>query len=243
MYLGANDQLGIVDAILAVATLKNLFGFGQKKAALKQIEANAAGKWTSQLPPYADWREFLSRPASNAKAKAAGAQTYADEYNWQRGRKDSILIKNQIATPEDYAAWLVINYGLKDGWINPNARPGDALYNNGPYALETKIPIFDYDAIVKWASSQNMNAPQAAPITAVPLNAQTVLPPILQPLQPTLPTPSYASFAPPANIQPQANIPQSASPLAPASSGIIVPLALLGLVGVALIASQKKKRR
>lgn len=253
MYISGNDdQLGIVDAIMAVATLKSLFGFGKKKAALKQIEANAAGKFTSQLPPYADWAEFLTRPASNPKAKAAGAKTYADEYAFWRGRKDSILVKNQIATPEDYVAYLVITYGLKDGWINPNAKPGDALYKNGPVAIGTQIPIFDYNAIVKWAEAENAKLqPSQTPVTPTQLTPATVKTPAPVQMPTVNSTPQATGFFPatgPLNYSPTGFMPMTDQTTAPTpqpqgiSTASMVPLALLGL-GAVFLMTRKKGRR
>ena len=245
MYLADadTDQLGIVDAIMAVSALKGLFGFGKKKAALKQIEANAAGKWTSQFPPYADWTEFIDRPTTPLKKKGAeGTTSHRKAYEFWRKRKDSILIKHQIATPEDYGAWLVATYGLKDGWIDPKAKPGSPLYNNGPFAIETKIPIFDYDAIVKWAQSQGG--------AAQPVNVATIAPPALTPLPPPPPGfierfaaqlqtsaayPAQQNFSPPA-------APENAS-AAGKSAASMLPLTIIGgavLIGYALM---KKPRR
>jgi len=254
MYISGNDdQLGIVDAIMAVATLKSLFGFGKKKAALKQIEANAAGKWTSQLPPYADWQEFINRKVDPPKKKGfESADTHAKAYALWRGRKDSILIKNQIATPEDYGAWLVITYGLKDGWINPNAKPGDALYKNGPFAIGTQIPIFDYNAIVKWAETENAKLqPTQTPVAPTQLTPATVKPPAPIPMPKVNSTPQATGFFPatgPLNYSPTGFMPmtdQTATP-APQPQGIstasMVPLALLGL-GAVFFMTRKKGRR
>lgn len=265
-YLG-DPITGALTAVSAVGILKNLFGIGKKKKALAQIQANAQGKWTSQLPPYADWDEWLSRPATNPKAKAAGAKTFLDEYNFWKGRKDSILIKNQIATPQDYAAWLVITYGLKDGWINPNAKPGDPLYRMGPLALETNIPIFDYAAIDAWAKAQfpkqviaagprgtsptstpqpTMPPQPAKPATPLPPKATNIAPLPIPPKTVTPPTaPPDVSFFPDAQSVatpvPLVSPPQSAPGVATAS---FPPIVAIGLAGaLVLFAARKRKGR
>lgn len=178
MYV--DDRLGAtpVDAIFAVAALKNLFGIGKKKRELRAIEQNAQGRWTGQFPPYADWDEYLRRPASNPKAIAAGATTMSDEYDYWRKRKDSILVKNQIATPQDYAAWLIATYGLKDGWIKPDAAPGSEEYKRAPVALGSSISIYDFAGLARWAADEQ--AKLEAAIQPVDLVAQPVAPPPVQ---------------------------------------------------------------
>lgn len=248
MYL-SDGGLGIdpFTAVAAVGIVKNLFGIGKKKAALKQVEANAAGKFTSQLPTYADWTEFLSRPATNPKAKAAGAKTFADEYNFWRGRKDSILIKHQIATPEDYAAWLVLEYGIKDGWIKPSAKPGDPFYLNGPFVIGTRIPIFDYEAVVKWAQDEQARLqPAPTPVKLTPENVR--VPPKIdfQPPPQAAPTPAPNNLLAP-NYSATGSFlprqPQAATPAPTQTGSLMLPIALIAGAGVLFLATQRKGRR
>lgn len=270
MYLRGNDDGLGFDPITAaftvgsaVSVVKNLFGIGKKKGALAQIAANANGKWTGQLPPYADWTEYLSRPATNAKAKAGGAKTFLDEYNFWLKRKDSILIKNQIASPQDYAAWLIITYGMKDGWIKPSAKPGDPLYRTGPLAIETNIPIFDYEAITRWAEANMPKdtsaaptgprgvSPTSTPTAPAPVIAPPVFVPSSQPAQapPVIPrttaiplTAPQQSFFPDAQfVAPQLTTQASAPPLT-VTQGSITPLIAIGLAGALFLATRKKGR-
>lgn len=267
MYLAnaperSSEGLGFVTAVMAAASLKSLFGFGKKKAALKQIDANAAGKWTSQFPPYADWAEYVNRPRpADPKKKCTGASMAADYECWRK-RKDSILIKHQIATPEDYGAWLVATYGVKDGWINPNSKPGDAVYNNGPFAIGTRIPIFDYDAIVKWAASQTPVPPASLPPAPLPM-APTLAPPIpmTAPPSPSAMPPAASAFTPGAmpavNFAPQASgfFPASsqsapaydAAPAAdisaPGHMDLKTPLAVAAVLALVLLASGKGRKK
>lgn len=249
MYL-SDSGLGVLDpftAISAVGIVKNLFGIGKKKRALKQIEANAAGKFTSKFPEYADWAEFLSRPATNPKAKAAGAKTFADEYNFWRKRKDSILIKNQIATPEDYIAWLVMEHGIKGGTIKPSAKPGDPLYFNSPFVIGTRIPIFDYETVVKWAQEEQARLqPAPTPVQLTPQNVR--VPPKIefQPPPQATPTPAPNNLLAPNYSATGAFLPQQpqSAPPAPTQTGsLILPLALIAGAGVLFLATQRKGRR
>lgn len=259
-------QLGFVttafNALGATSILKNLFGIGKKKAALKSIEQSAAGKFTSQLPVYADWEEYLSRPATNPKAKAAGAKTMRDEYNFWRGRKDSILIKHQIATPEDYAAWLITTHGISGGTVVPSAKPGHPMYENAPFVIGARVPIFDYEAVVKWAEAEQArlnaeNNPAPAPVPVkiteivtpapVPINQapQTPLAPqpqvAAQPILPlppqfiATPQPSFPSFP----IEPVAQKPAIVQ--AGANNLPMIALAIAG--GAALYFATRKKGR
>lgn len=246
MYL-SDSGLGLnpFTAISAAGIVKNLFGIGKKKRALKQIEANAAGKFTSKFPEYADWAEFLSRPATNPKAKAAGAKTFADEYNFWRKRKDSILIKNQIATPEDYIAWLVMEHGIKGGTIKPSAKPGDPLYFNSPFVIDTRIPIFDYEAVVKWAQAEQAKLqPAPTPVQLTPENVRVPpkiefqSPPQATPAPNNLLAPNYSATG--AFLSPQ---PQSTPPSPTQAGSLMLPLALIAGAGVLFLATQRKGRR
>lgn len=254
MYLAENDQgrFGVVDPISAaftvssaVGALKSLFGIGKKKAALKQIAANAQGKWTSQFPEYADWEEFVNRKVPPLKKKGAGGtDTYKKQYDFWRARKDSILIKHQIASAYDYAAWLVATYGIKDGWIKPEAGPSDPAYRNGPYAIGTNIPIFDYAAITQWAASQMPQAPApqtlAPSVIPQPLPQNIVAPKPPGATVPFLPPVAPQSFMPQA---PQVSFPvpgQTAPSIARADNSSLFALAAIG--GVAAYFLLKKRR-
>lgn len=264
MYLSGADhgengryELGfITEALTAGAMLKGVFGIGRKKALLKQIDANAQGKWTSQFPPYADWDEFIDRPAPPIKKKGGeNVASHRQGYEFWRKRKDSILIKNQIATPQDYGAYLVATYGLKDKWIDPGAKPGDALYANGPFALGTRIPIFDYAAVQKWAESEAARLQQSgAPIPSGPVNiSQGVAAPAPIPLPPPPPgfidrlATNYAATQNPltaANLTASNALPENPASQPKVRAAAFPPLALFALAGVAmyLVSAQKGRK-
>jgi hypothetical protein len=144
-----------IDAVFAVASLKNLFGIGKKKRQLKAIEGQAAGYWTSGFPPEVDWKEYL--------AKFDGA--VAKDYDKARKRKDSLLIKNNIATPEDFAAWHFANYGEEHAsqnklWI-PYRKDGTRF--DQPSAAERAST---QAALSKAAAAQKAKPKPAAPAPA-----------------------------------------------------------------------------
>ena len=102
-----------IDPVSALTTgfgLKNIFGIGAKKRALRDIESGGRGVWTSKFDPEIDWNEYLN--------KFGGA--VRDSYNANRRKKDSILIKNQIASPEDFAAWHLSTIAIPDGYLQKN---------------------------------------------------------------------------------------------------------------------------
>lgn len=110
---GLGAAQAIIGAVFQGLGLKNLLGIGVKKKKFAALAASGKGAWTSQYPPDWDWANY---PAGH---KPPVAQGYAKE----RAKKDSILLKNQIATPEDFAAWHFTEYGSKYAQTDPNWLP------------------------------------------------------------------------------------------------------------------------
>lgn len=99
--------------------LKNLLGIGKKKRALKAIEGQAVGYWTDQLPSDIDWNEYANRRWKDANNRFH-VQSYQEWYDVLHKRKDSHLIKNNVASPADFAAYSFLNDQLPnvEDWTN-----------------------------------------------------------------------------------------------------------------------------
>lgn len=226
-----NAQLGFADpisAVFGVMALKNLFGFGAKKRKLKIVEGQQQGYWTTQWPPDIDWRQYLTADHGDGNAGAV-QKAYDVEH-----KKKTVLIKNNIATPEDYAAWHFTKLGQdyakagSKGWI--------------PYRLDGTR--YDEPSLADAAALQ---ASAAVPLPRIqaPNSAMTgaTLSPILQPFLP-LASPQIQSFFPGA--------PQVSTPAAPApeTSGRpsqrdwlswIIPAAAAAVIALSM--SNRRQRR
>lgn len=175
MYVREDQELGIIaEAIGTVLTLKNLLGIGVKKAKFKALAESGVGAWTSQYPSDWDWKNY---PSGHKPPVSLG---YAKE----RAKKDSILLKNQIATPEDFAAWHFTEYGSKYAnagdlkWL-PSRVDGSRI-DKAPAQLAT-VPGLDltpgYGApISSYASAAPVAAqPKIAVASMLPMAALGVL--------------------------------------------------------------------
>lgn len=218
MYIERNDlgQFDPVGAAFAVTSLKNVFGIGKKKRKFKALEP---GAWSSQAPDI-DWREYL--------AKFNGA--VKKDYDRLRARKDTTLIKNNIATPEDYAVWHWVNYGSKHAENNKDWLP---FRTDG-----TRI-----DRPPKAASAPAQTAIPATPATPAP---QQAVPAITPPPPPAVaPGPVYSPPAPPAPAQffPGLTTPSTTAAPNVAKSDNTLLYAGLAISGAALLLTLQRKRR
>lgn len=139
MYV-RNYELGFVEpvtaAITGIATLKNLFGFGKKKAARKQNVAQNKGLYTSAFPPGTNFDSTLDNtPALSGLGRRKGATTLREDYDAMFKHKDSWLVKNGVASPEDYAAYTVMEE-IDKGTLNvcdpTNRNPNSKKYQRCP---------------------------------------------------------------------------------------------------------------
>lgn len=202
-----NQQLGFIDAIFAVGALKNLFGFGKKKRARKQNVAENTGLYTAAFMPGTDFSSTLDlSPALSGYGKRQGAKTLREDFDAMFAHKDSWLVKNGVATPDDYAAYTImenIELGMT-GLCDPN--------QTNPNAINYKrCPTINGENVFRVMARQQaapppLQQPQVpAPVDPGPDVVDQVIarmtqgftpPPVLQPFMPGAPQVSAPAPAP-----------------------------------------------
>jgi len=249
------DGLGFIDpisnAFFTGAAIKNVLGIGKKKRARKDMEAQSGGVYTSQFPAGVDWDRLLDKPNTNV---IRGKQSTSREaYNWMRGRNDSQLVKTNVATPEDYMAYVVQQWIGSSIGCDPNAKKGSQRYGLCPTDKQSGINIYDtallkaYYAKKKQAAAPKVKAVVVKPARAVAVPAAPVAPvaPVapaynpfqfIQPRQPAAPM----SFQQPA---PQITVTAPAAP-APRKNYLLEGALVVGS-GLALymLTSGRKRKR
>jgi hypothetical protein len=201
-----------ISTIFTGAALKNVFGIGKKKAARDQNVSTHKGFYTSQFPPQANFKPLLDRiGAQSGLGKRQGAKNMREDYQAMFNHKDSWLVKNKVASPEDYAAYNVLQWINMDIGCDKNAKPGTSEYAHCPRYLNTDISIFDTQRIQEYEAKQAAKkapAPKRPPVKTVkqpPMRSQPVK-------QPPRAAPPKVEILPP---QPTTAAPTSLQPTGP----------------------------
>lgn len=263
LYGPEQQDLGFdpVSAIITGATLKNIFGIGKKKKARSENVAANKGYWASQFPPGTDFSPTLNNtPAVSGLGRRKGAKTLGEDYKAMYDHKDSWLVKNKVASGDDYAAYTILT-SLQQG--NPICDPKSTNKNNLSYKRcpidrESGVNIFDQKAYDEWAAKQQGPAPvaKAPPTQAKQPSVQPAsvsLPPIqsnltdqggiLEKIAQIFAASQQAAF--PQVPQPQAPVIVQPEPAQNELPEWVLP-AVIGTValgGVAFIMSRQKGRR
>jgi len=239
MYL-SDQQLGIdpVSAFTTAAIFKNIFGIGKKKRAFKSMEGQNAGAWTSQFPPDWDWKEYLNKFNGAVKSR----------YDLERKRKDSMLLKQGIATPEDFAAWHFSEYGAdytadNKNWI-PKRKDGTRV-DQPPKAAPKAKPPSPQSIAQSTNPPKNFHPSETAPDGRPP----TYYPPddgpltVLNPQGAPIVTPPIATNPFTSLFATQTPVVPQAAPSSAATPSWLIPALIAGGIGVGFLILNKKKRR
>ena len=200
---------------------------GENKGKIKPTEGEVAGYWTSQLPPEIDWKEYQSRGPIDKYKHTVGGQ-----YDWLRKRKDSMIIKNNLATRDDHAAWFFIQHAVPALQADPTQRYLIPKRKDGTYVDEEPA------SAPPAANAAPVNAP--SPVT--PFQPPPVTPPAQAPM--LAPPPQIPAFSP--QVAPSFFAPNGSKPSAPAPAPMnFTTPALIGgaaLIAAAFIFSRRKGR-